>query len=168
MKALVWAVGGAALGSAYVLLVGILGIQIIGARAGAVFDLNNEMTAVTSPTIPMAQMFATVLLGGLVFYLLTVGVRKRAARIRVSTVAGFVAAVGSLVIWSLTITPDAGPQGVTPAGIASGWEGWIQKGGINPAVHLLIVLALGAHWPHWPRRSRRSTSSDDGAGAGRS
>ncbi|WP_422770229.1 hypothetical protein ACN28C_26425 [Plantactinospora sp. WMMC1484] len=157
MKTIAWAVGGVALGIVYVLLVGILGIQIIGARAGAVFDLNNELVAVTSPSVPVLQMIASALLSGLVFYVVTIGLQKRTARIRVSTVAGFVVAVTSLVIWSFVIAPDAVPLGgASTEGIAIGWEGWIQEGGVNPAVHVLIVLVLGAHWPFWSTPSTKT------------
>ncbi|MBQ1051932.1 hypothetical protein KBX50_26165 [Micromonospora sp. C51] len=140
----------------YVLLVGILDVQIIGARAGAVFDLNNELVAVTSPSIPVFQMLATASLSGLVFYVVTIGVWKRSARIRVSTGAGFVVAVISLVIWSFAIAPVVVPLGgASPKGIAIGWEGWVQKGGANPAVHVLIILVLGAHLRFWSTLSSK-------------
>lgn len=150
------------LGLVYVLLTGILSIQAIGARAGAVFDLNNELVAVTSPRIPVVPMLATALLSGLVFYAVAVVIQKRAIGVRISTVAGFTVAVIALIIWSFTITPDGAPRGVGPVGVAVGWEGWIQKGGTNPAVHLVVVLALGALWPFRSTSSNVSGSGQDG------
>jgi len=155
MRSLYWAIAGAALGTAYVLLAGLLNIKIIGSRDGAVFDLNNELVSITEPRIPGLAMFAAALLSGLVFYVIVVGFAKRAVLARVSAATGFVVVALTLVVWSFTITSDAAPYAASSVGIALGWEGWLQEGGPSQAVHLVIVLALGgALRTLWSARSK--------------
>lgn len=146
MKASFWAAGGMALGAVYVALTGIIGVQAVGARAGAVFNLNNEVVGITSPSTPVLQMVATALLAGLVFYAASVRIRTLPALARSSALAGFLVATISLIIWSVTIKPLNAAEGIPDVGIALGWDGWIQQGGTNPAVHLLAVLTLGTLW----------------------
>ncbi|MDX6231123.1 MAG: hypothetical protein QOH68_71 [Nocardioidaceae bacterium] len=144
VKTFGWTVGALGLGIAYVLAVGVLSVQTMGARAGAKFDLNNELVSVTSPTIPVLPMLGTALLSALVLYAVTFGLRKRSTRTRISVAMAFAAGALSLVVWSLTMTP-AGV--LATEGIPLGWEGWIKEGGTSPAVHVVIILALGALWP---------------------
>jgi hypothetical protein len=165
MKSLAWTTSGVALGVLYVLLTGMLSIQTIGVESGAVFDLNNELVSVTAPKTPVLSTLATALLGGLVFYTLAIAGRKRSASSRVCVLPGFIAASTLLVIWSFFITSDVAPEGVPSVGIALGWEGWVQQGGTNPAVHLLILLTLGALWEATTSWSKQARDLGDGSRA---
>ena len=89
VKSLPWAVGGAALGTAYVLLTGILSVRIIGERAGAVFNLNNEVVEITRPASPWVPTLVSALLSAVVFYAIAVEVRKSNAGTRLAAVGGF-------------------------------------------------------------------------------
>lgn len=127
----------------YTLAVGILTVGAIGARDGAVFDLNNAVVAITEPHVPYLQMVGVLLLGLLVTYVLLVGTRKQPFRDRLALSCGFSFGTAALVLYSF-----AG-LGVTNANMSiaeaelAGWKGWIYQAGRDSSVHFLLALILG-------------------------
>ncbi|WP_326551689.1 hypothetical protein [Micromonospora sp. NBC_01813] len=146
VKVLTWGVFGAAVGALLVVVVGILSVQAVGLRSGAVLDLNNALVAITSPQVPYLQIFAIAVLSSAVVGSLVLGIRKLARPCGVALVAGFGVSAAALISWSFAITPDIRVARDLPLGILAGWEGWIQQGGINSAVHVALLLVLGASW----------------------
>ncbi|MFV2010478.1 MULTISPECIES: hypothetical protein [unclassified Micromonospora] len=168
MKALAWGICGLALGVLFVFVVGILSVQVAGLRAGAVFDLNNVVVAVTSPRVPFLQIFAIATLGGLVTYSFVLGVRKLVRPSWLALVSGFAVSVVVLIFWSFVIAPSVSVGRDLPLGILEGWEGWIQEGGMNPAVHVVFLLALGSLWQfrrafQHPPAANRSEEAPEGS-----
>lgn len=143
ITAVSWFMGGLIVGLCFVLLTGILTIQAVASRSGAVVNLNNEVVAVQSPTIPFMQWLAIAVLGALTFFVMSVYLRDRSALVSYGATTGFAVASIALFAWSLRVTGDA-PPGTDVAATALGWEGWIQEGGTSPAVHVVIMLTIGA------------------------
>lgn len=156
-----WFLSGVAVGVAYVLLAGIITIQIAAARGGAVINLNNEVIAVEPPSTPLVQWLASALLGALTFYLVSMKSRRRTAPIRAAISIGFIMSTLVLFVWSLSIADRAVP-GTSSAATPLGWEGWLQEGGANPAVHLVMVLTIGTlALSHAPRAKASEHAAEE-------
>ena len=146
MRYAAWTGVGFVVGAGYVLLVGMLSVHTSGALAGAVYDWNNELVEVASPSSPIFSTLASALLGGLVFYGIAVAPRRSSPAVRRSVTLGFALSTIAAVIWAFSKALEVSPDGVPSVGIALGWEGWLEQGGTSPAVHLVVVLTLGALW----------------------
>jgi hypothetical protein len=144
MKKTVQVLFGFASGIVYFFAVGILSVQIIGLQAGAIFDLNNVVVAVTSPKVPVLQMVAVVAVSGLVMFCLTLGNQRTHNQFRVLFGAGFTVAITVSIILTALVAPERGAEGGLPQGVLEGWEGWLQEAAINPAVHVVLLLAIGS------------------------
>src|SRR5690606_19312530 len=109
------------------------------------YDIGNVVVAVTTPRTPFLQIVATTALNGLVVYALTLGARRR-QREAAAVAASFSIATSLLILASFLSTPSTGPDGGLPVGVAAGWQGWLQEGGANPSIHLVLIVAVGACW----------------------
>jgi hypothetical protein len=128
----------------FVTVSGLLSIQISGVRAGAVYDLSNKVVAVAPPRLPILQMAAAAALYGLTMYGLLLGVRKLHRSSRLAFLAAY--AVGSvlLIAAGIVLVVGAGPaESTLITGLAEGWQGWLARGGMDPAVHAITLLAVG-------------------------
>lgn len=138
---LIWFAGGLLVSALTVLLIGYLTIQIAGIRGGAVFGIDNQLVTIVKPHPGFLQMLATAAVGGASLVLLAPAVRSRPPNIRFAFRVGFVAAtlalviVGSVLFAQGSTVPDLN---VPPP---SWVEGWVIKGGTNPAVHLILIVA---------------------------
>lgn len=142
-----WAIFGVAIGTLFVAFVGMLSVQVIGLQAGLVFGLDNVPVAVTEPHMPAVPMFAIAVLSTLVMYCLTRMFRRHARQSRIALVAGFGISTIVLILIAFAIAPGADtPRGQLPLGVLKGWRGWVQEGGINPAVHVVLFLSIGSLW----------------------
>ena len=146
VKNAVWGICGIALSVVFVFVVGILSIQVVGLRGGAVLDLSNMAVAVTTAHVPFPQMIAIAVLSALVLFVLTVVVRKRATRFRVAFVVGFSVATLLLVSLAFVLAPFRGPVEGLSIGFEPGWVGWLGEGGSSPAVHVIFFLAVASIW----------------------
>ncbi len=146
VKSAVWGICGIALSVVFVFAVGILSIQMAGLRLGAIVDLNNTLVAVTTAHVPFPQMIAIAVLSALVLFVLTVVVRKRATRSRVTFVIGFSVATLLLVSLAFVLAPFRGPVEGLSIGFEPGWVGWLGEGGSSPAVHVIFFLAVASIW----------------------
>jgi hypothetical protein len=155
-----WFLGGLLLSVISVLLIGYLSIQITGLRGGAVFGMDNQLMAVTTPGPGLVQRLALAAVAGTCVALLVLGVRRQPKSVRALFRGGFVvAAVVQVAI--------SGVYGVQKAGVSTlndprrPWvEGWVEHGGMNSAVHLILVMAvfLLVARPHdAPRLTARET-----------
>lgn len=127
----------------YTLAVGLLTVTAIGARDGAVFDLNNAVVAITEPHVPYLQMVAVLLLGLLVTYVLLVGTRKQSLPDRMALAGGFSFGTAALILYSFAgLGGSQASTSIVEAEMA-GWKGWIYKAGSDSSVHLLLTLILG-------------------------
>lgn len=131
------------MGAAFVILVGALTVQVIGLQAGAVFDLSNTVVAVTEPRHPVWPSVAIAVLGVLVMVALVAGGRRGG---RPALVGGFVVATAALVVWGFALMVDRNSAGEQTVGVLAGWTGWVEKGGLSPAVHVVLLLALASLW----------------------
>ncbi len=137
----IWFAGGLLVSVFTVLLIGYLAMQIVGSRGGAVFGIDNQLVGVTEPNPGFLQMLATAAVGSASIALLAPAVRNRSKSTRFAFRAGFVAAtlvqvvVGAVLLAQGSTVPDLNVP-------APSWaEGWVIKGGTNPAVHLILIVA---------------------------
>lgn len=137
---------GVVLGVCYVLLTGMLAVQVDGWRGGATLNLNNELAAFGSRPFTGLLVIPSALVGAVTFY--AVVILARAYRV------GFVAAVLALIVYSYSITTEMTLEHGPRVGFAHGWRGWVQEAGGSPAVHLLVVLVLGSLVPFLSRPPR--------------
>lgn len=144
MKKLLWGIGGAVLAVLYLVLSGALAIRIIGQKAGAVFDFNNVVVAVTSPRMPYLPLIALATLSVLVVFFLTFAVRGLGFAERRTFVLGFFLVALFLIVWSFLLAVGRSADGDMPVGVAEGWKGWIEQGGASPAVHVVALLAVSS------------------------
>ncbi|WP_372698332.1 hypothetical protein [Arthrobacter sp. JSM 101049] len=125
-----------------VLLIGFLAIRIEGLRGGAVFGIDNQLVSVTEPSPGFLHMLATVAVASASIAVLAVAMQYRPQDTRTAFRAGFVAAaliqvaVGAALLAQGPVVPNLNePQ---PRWV----EGWVMAGGTNPAVHLILVVAI--------------------------
>lgn len=145
-KSLARGLGGVLVGAVYVVLAGLLSIQVIAMQSGAVIDLTNSVVAITSPQLPVLPMLALAALSMLMVYFLATGAQGFRKR-RVAFLAGFGAATLLLVVSSFLFAARRAVEvGALSQGLAYGWKGWIEEGGQNSAVHLVLFLSVGALW----------------------
>tara|TARA_B100000378_G_C17956698_1_gene382048 strand:+ start:398 stop:898 length:501 start_codon:yes stop_codon:yes gene_type:complete len=131
-----------------VVVVGLLQIQIQGAALGAIYDLNNDLVAVTPPrTAYLAIVALPVFCAGVLVLTLFAGGSAHGPE---RSFGGIGLGLGALALTAaayLTGTNrEAAPQATrmaTETQISSGWLGWLQEGGQNSAVHLVCLLAFG-------------------------
>jgi hypothetical protein len=141
-----WSICGMALSGVLVFVTGFLGVQAAGQQLGAVLDLNNTVVAVTSPRVPFLTMFAMAALGAAVLYVLTLGARSSGRGSRLAIVVAFALATLLLVVWSFLISSSQGLGNDSSLVVSPGWKGWLEKGGVSPVVHLMIVVSVGSIW----------------------
>lgn len=127
----------------YILAVGLLTVQAIGVRDGAVFDLTNAVVAIAEPHVPYLQMISIMLLGLLVAYVLLVGTRNRELLERMALSGGFSVGTASLLVYSFAgLGVPRSNMSVMESELV-GWKGWIYKAGSDSSAHLLLALILG-------------------------
>jgi hypothetical protein len=138
---LIWFAGGLLVSVITVFLIGFLTIQIEGIRGGAVFAIDNQLIAVTEPHPGFLLMLATAAVGGASIAVLALAVRNRPKRTRFAFRSGFIAATLIQVAVSAVLTA----QGSTVPNLNEPqprWvEGWVIEGGMNSAVHLILIVA---------------------------
>lgn len=142
MKKAIWFVAGLLVSVLTVLPIGLFSVQRQGLRGGGVLDIDNQLIAVTEPNSGPVQMLATAAVGTLALALLTLAVRNRSTGTRVAFRSGFVVAtLAQLAVCAVLLLQDtvATRLGQTPPLWA---EGWIREGGTNPAVHLILIIAI--------------------------
>lgn len=140
-----WALAGLIGSVVFVTVNGFLSIQVSGIRAGAIYDLSNKVVAVAPPRLPILQLAAAAALYGLTMYVLLLAVRTLDGSSRLAYLAAY--AVGSvlLIAAGMMLVVGAGPaESTLITGVAEGWRGWLARGGMDPAVHAVTVLAVGA------------------------
>lgn len=144
----------------YILAVGLLTVQVIGARDGSVFDLTNAVVAIAEPHVPYLQMISIMLLGLLVAYVLLVGTRKRDLLDRMALSGGFSVGTAALLVYSFAgLGLPRSNMSVMESELA-GWKGWIYKAGSDSSVHLLLALILGWMFLQVLQVSRTSQLTD--------
>lgn len=146
MRNLVATVSGAVAGVAYVAIVGLLSVQIIGLEAGAVLDLSNTVVGITDPQVPIWPLLAIVVLSALVVLGLVVVrgvVSQRAGKL---LTAGLALGIAALVVWAFALTFGRGSGADQTVGVLHGWPGWVEKGGLNSATHLTLFLVIASLW----------------------
>lgn len=128
---------------AYILAVGLLAIQAIGARDGVVLDLNNTLIAIAEPHVPYVQMISIAFLGLLVASVLLIGRRHQHLRDRLALSAGFSLGTAALAAYSFAgIDASSANTSIVEESLA-GRKGWIHRAGSDSSVHLLLSLMLG-------------------------
>lgn len=165
MRDLGWSISGIGLSVVLVLATGALRIQLIGQEAGAVFDLNNTVVGITSPRTPLLPMLATAMLNALAVLVITRGSRRMHRRSRLALAAGFTFASVLLITSSFFVGFPGDADSSGPLGVVEGWQGWLEKGGSSPAVHVVALLSLGSLWLLRVPRGRTVATTADSAPA---
>jgi hypothetical protein len=144
MKTILWFVVGLAEAVIFVFAIGLLSIQESGALSGAVYDLNNVVVAVTSPSLPALQYVAIAALSLVTVYFVTLGKATLIRSARLALATGLSVGLSLFIVWALalraTLISDTGRE----QGIPAGWNGWVLLGGSNSVVHLVLLLAVTA------------------------
>jgi hypothetical protein len=155
MKNIAIGAAGAVIGALYVVIIGLLSVQVIGLQAGAVFDLGNTVVGITEPQVPIWPLLAIVVLSALVIVGLVVLHRAASRTAGVALIAGFALAAAVVVVWAFILAAGRDSGGEQTVGVLGGWVGWVEKGGLNSATHLVIVLAVASFWlPSRPQKQR--------------
>ncbi|MGV8858828.1 hypothetical protein [Rhodoglobus sp.] len=146
LRSAAWGIYGMLLGVVFVFIIGLLSAQVVARKLGAILDLNNMVTAVSSSTVPFLPMIAIAVLSTIVTFLLTVAAKNRLRRFRVALVVGFSSATILLLSVSFLLGPLRGPKVGASVGIEPGWVGWLAEGSINSAVPVVLLIAVGSLW----------------------
>lgn len=148
------AVLGAALAVCGIVGAGILNIQILGLRAGALFHpWSNEPLGVVTPQEPVWAMISLVLLGALVLSVLFFSARILKRSKHIVLLSSFLIVSVALLIYSIAAFPVIDASVVFRSGIPFGWEGWVEHGGRDSSFQLIVVLALaGLFFATKPRK----------------
>ena len=128
-------------GTVYAVLVGLLSIRAQAVREGAVLDLANQIVGIVEPNFPLLQYGAIAMAGAAVLYATVYYPELGERRPRWALMRGTLLACVVVVVWASMI--DADYIGLAEP-YASGLRGWIQFGGRNHAVHLVILILCGA------------------------
>lgn len=140
---ILWILGGLVAGVAYVLLAGILEVQITGSLEGGVYNLNNEIVAVTQPNIPFLQYASLAVLSAVILLVATRSVATERLPRRIALLGGFAVAVIILIVWGFVLQGAAMAEtGGVREGLPSGLPGWILKGGLSVVVHAVGLIAV--------------------------
>lgn len=134
---------GAIAGAVYVLVVGVLEIHSIGARAGAVYDLNNVVVGITRPGVPWLQLVGIAVLSAGILYVGAFELREIPQRPATAGVASFVAVCLAAIGWALMELSQSLVDGGVRSKVSEGLHGWIEKGGQHAAVHVVALFGLG-------------------------
>lgn len=166
MKSFLLSILGVVAGVFYIAFAGLLEIQAIGLKQGAIYDISNRIVSVRPPSFPFFPYFSNALLGALVFYVIFIRFRNSPLRQQIFLKASFAASTLGLIIpvgmtfWERLREADV-PQ------IRFGFFGWLQVGSSVTAVHLLAVLALlSIFWSALHRRDKSSNPSVQAAPRG--
>lgn len=148
--------GGLAFSLIVVMTTGILTIQSIGVADGAIINLNNEVVAIANPRVPVLQFAAIAVLAVLAVYLVAFGTWRWEKSTRVCLTLGFVVGLAVSTAWalmSLSQNPAPGEYAIAP-----GWQGWIEQGGENSAVHIILLISIASIW--LPRFTKTEVKQD--------
>jgi len=160
----IWALAGCLLSAVIIGLVGLFGIQISGALAGAQYDVDNAVVAVATPRIPFVRYTAVAVICFLAIAL-SVGARKVLAR--PSSIAvqwGMVAGGAAMIVWAMLLRGAVLESG-QGSGPLPGVSGWVLYGGGSSASHLLLVVLLAIAVMGLRDAQLRTTNGSAGAGA---
>lgn len=125
-----------------VFLIGILSIQIGGLRGGAVFGIDNQLVAVTTPGPGFVQRLAVAVIAGVSVMLLAIAVRHGNKNERVLFRLGFIAATAVQIAVSAVLSTQEVGAGTLNDPRRPWAEGWVVAGGMNSAIHLLLIVAI--------------------------
>jgi hypothetical protein len=146
MKNVLWVIAGLALSLVFVFSTGILAFQRTGRLGGAVFDLNNELAAVITPGPAVLPLAGIAAIAAGVLFVLTVGVGQRARRTRFLLRGSFSVMTAALIVASLSVLAHGYTQSPRPRGTAPGLLGWLDHGGSNSVVHLVLLVVVAVMW----------------------
>jgi hypothetical protein len=143
IRSIAWFTSGLIVSVIAIFLIGFLSIQIAGLRGGAVFGIDNQLVAATTPGPGLPQRLAIAAIAGACVALLALAARHRNQNERALIRWGFIAATAVQVAVSAVLSV----QGAGAAGTLNDpqrpWaEGWVVQGGMNSAVHLLLIVAV--------------------------
>lgn len=142
IKNVTWFFSGLLTSAVSVFLIGFLSIQISGISGGAVFGIDNQLVAVTTPNPGFIQMLARAAVASACVALMVLILRRGSQSARVAFLSGFIGA--TLVQIAISAVLAAREMGATSLNTPlSPWvKGWVEEGGMNSAVHLLLIIAI--------------------------
>lgn len=132
------------LGAAFVLITGMLAIQASGTTTGAVFNLDNQVVAVTRPHVPYLQLVASAVLGAVVIGVSVWSVLSGTATRAVTLNIGLILGVIPLIVWSAFLTTGRLAAEARPEALPSGLPGWVLYGGGSGIVHVAALVGVAA------------------------
>lgn len=135
---------GCVVGMLLVATTGMLSIQAIGLRDGAVFSMSNRLIAVQSPALPVFQYLGIVSCSILALVCIEAVPSMTRFLVRPASRIGCLIMMASLITWSLVLSHGAFVAAAERRPPHEWIEGWVQYGGVESSVHLvLVVLLLG-------------------------
>lgn len=149
---------GSLLSLVYVFVGGIIKIQMMGAANGAVFNFQNEVVGVTTARTPVLHPISLAVLGLLIVLALLVPANWKGKSFLFGSLLSFAITTASLAVWAATIRDTNAPA--PTVGLPLGWEGWLQRGGANPAAHLSALLAIAALWLFKPTENATAATGE--------
>lgn len=125
-----------------VCLIGFLTIQVHGIQGGAVLGVDNQLVGVTEPRPAIVQIMSVAIVAAASVATLSIALRNRSKSVRISMRIAFAVTSIAAVTFSLILT--AGQVRVSSLNEPQlPWaKGWILEGGLNPAIHLVILIVL--------------------------
>lgn len=157
MKFALGACYGFALALVYILVGGVSVIQSIGVSSGAVLNLQNDVVGITSARTPVFLPISLAILGLLVMLVLLEPTRRGLTKFGTASLVTYAVSIVIFAVWAATIRDPRVPE--PTIGIPVGWEGWLQRGGTNPAAHLTALLTLAVLWFRSSKREQRSLTA---------
>lgn len=125
-----------------VCLIGFLTIQARGIQGGAVLGIDNQLVGVTEPRPAIMQMISIAIVAAACVAILSIALRNRSKSIRMSVRIAFVATSIAAATFSLILTAQQIRVLSLHEPQPSWATGWILEGGLNPAIHLSLLIAL--------------------------
>lgn len=143
-------IAGAICSLVYVLSVGLLLIQADGVRSGVALDLNNQVVSVIGRGLPVLQWVGILAIGTLIVLVLATPRTKPGQWSHVFFRFGFALCTLGSILYGLIGLITMMPERTSYAdGSLSRWQGWIRQAAMDPAVHLMFVIALVATIAAW-------------------
>ncbi|GAB3619606.1 hypothetical protein GCM10027417_08660 [Glutamicibacter endophyticus] len=113
-------------------------------------DFNNQVVRVIGWDIPVLQWLGILVIGTLLVLVLATPRTKPGQWSHVFFRLGFALCTLGSILYGLIGLIAMMPARTSYAdGSLTGWQGWIRQAAIDPAVHLMLVIALVATIAAW-------------------
>lgn len=162
MKVALSVLAGGIAAAIYALVVGALSIQLYGVQSGAIYDLNNQIVAVTEPKAGLLQMAGIVAMSVAAVFVLYMGVQGAGPILPTAFRIAFASCLVALLLYGLITNETLSPDLAVREGWPEGAFGWIAAASANLALQTILVLAAASIWVA-PKPTAEKSYVDDSA-----